>query len=158
MDCGSVEAGVGNIRTHPSTSPRIGPRRRGEDMSRKHWTTLNRLRTGASRYRAKWGLADSAHVSVASQNRRLLTSSIKQSVLAVLIQIVSRQYLSRLSLHRLAGLPCSMVSKRWQVRSIVVFGGRCALPRTTTFQSHFHVQLYMMLSSPWPRCWSFCLC
>ena len=28
MDCGSVEAGVGSIRTHPSTSARIGPRRR----------------------------------------------------------------------------------------------------------------------------------
>ena len=28
MDCGSVEAGVGSIRSHPSTSPRVGPRRR----------------------------------------------------------------------------------------------------------------------------------
>ena len=34
-----------------------------EDVSRKQWTTLNRLRTGVGRYRAsmkKWGLADSA--------------------------------------------------------------------------------------------------
>ena len=33
-----------------------------EDLSQKHWTTLNRLRTGVSRYRAymkKWVLADS---------------------------------------------------------------------------------------------------
>ena len=28
MDCGKMEAGVGSIRSHPSTSPRIGPRRR----------------------------------------------------------------------------------------------------------------------------------
>ena len=28
MDCGNVEAGVGSIRTHPSSPPRIGPRRR----------------------------------------------------------------------------------------------------------------------------------
>ena len=42
-----VEAGVGSIWAHPNTSPRIGSRRRrqGEDLSRKHWTTLNRLRT-----------------------------------------------------------------------------------------------------------------
>ena len=26
MDCGSVEAGVGSIRTHPGASPGIGPR------------------------------------------------------------------------------------------------------------------------------------
>ena len=35
----------------------------GEELSRKHWTTLNRLRTGVGRYKAsmkKWGLADSA--------------------------------------------------------------------------------------------------
>ena len=51
---------------------------KGEELSRKHWTTLNRLRTGVGRYKAsmkKWGLADSAHVSVASQNRQLTTSS-----------------------------------------------------------------------------------
>ena len=28
MDSGNVEAGVGSIRTHPSTSPRVGHRRR----------------------------------------------------------------------------------------------------------------------------------
>ena len=36
---------------------------KGEDLSRKQWTTLNRLRTGVGRYKAsmkKWGLADSA--------------------------------------------------------------------------------------------------
>ena len=36
---------------------------KGEDLSRKHWTTLNRLRTGVDRFRTsmkKWGLADSA--------------------------------------------------------------------------------------------------
>ena len=36
---------------------------KGEDMSRKQWTTLNRLRTGVGRYKAsmkKWGLADDA--------------------------------------------------------------------------------------------------
>ena len=35
----------------------------GEYLSRKHWPTLNRLRTGVGRYKAsmkKWGLADSA--------------------------------------------------------------------------------------------------
>ena len=36
---------------------------KGEDLSRKQWTTLNRLRTGVGRYKVsmkKWGLADSA--------------------------------------------------------------------------------------------------
>ena len=35
----------------------------GEDLSRKHWMTLNKLRTGVGPYRTstkKWGLADSA--------------------------------------------------------------------------------------------------
>ena len=34
-----------------------------KDLSQKHWTTLNRLRTGVGRFRAsmkKWGLADSS--------------------------------------------------------------------------------------------------
>ena len=36
---------------------------KGEDLSRKQWTTLNRLRTGVGRYKAsmiKWGLAENA--------------------------------------------------------------------------------------------------
>ena len=36
---------------------------KGEDLNRKHWMTLNRLRTGVGRYKTsmkKWGLADSA--------------------------------------------------------------------------------------------------
>ena len=36
---------------------------KGEDLSRKHWTTLNRLQTRGGRYRSstkKWSLADSA--------------------------------------------------------------------------------------------------
>ena len=36
---------------------------KGEDMSQKQWTTLNRIRTGVSRYRSsikKWGLTFSA--------------------------------------------------------------------------------------------------
>ena len=36
---------------------------KGEDLCRKHWTTLHRLRTGVGLYKAsmkKWGLADSA--------------------------------------------------------------------------------------------------
>ena len=54
----------------------------GEDLSRKHWMTQNRLRTGVDRYKAsmkKWGLAESAacECTVASQkNRQLTTSSI----------------------------------------------------------------------------------
>ena len=31
MDCSNVEAGVGSIRTLPSTPPRIGPKRRRQD-------------------------------------------------------------------------------------------------------------------------------
>ena len=65
MDCGNMEAGLESIRAHPSTSPRIGPREgvKGDDLTRKDSTTLNRLRTGVGRYKAstkKWGLADSA--------------------------------------------------------------------------------------------------
>ena len=52
---------------------------KGEERSRKPWTTLNRLRTGVGRYRAsvkKWGLADSAACECGeSQNRQLTTSS-----------------------------------------------------------------------------------
>ena len=48
----------------------------GDELSRKHWTTLNWLRTGVGRYRAElprrsgdWRAVQ--HVSVASQNRQL---------------------------------------------------------------------------------------
>ena len=36
---------------------------KGDDQSRKHWTTQNKLRTGVGRYRLsmkKWGLSDGA--------------------------------------------------------------------------------------------------
>ena len=62
MDCGSVGAGEGSIRVHRHVAD-PGESVKGEDLSRKHWTTLNRLRAGVGRYRAsmqKWGLADSA--------------------------------------------------------------------------------------------------
>ena len=52
----------GPTRVHPHVSD-PGEGFKGEDLSRKHWTTLNRLRTGVGRYKAslkKWGLADSA--------------------------------------------------------------------------------------------------
>ena len=51
----------GPTRVHLHTSdPEEGVK--GNDLSRKHWTTLNRLRTGIGRYRSsmkKMGLADS---------------------------------------------------------------------------------------------------
>ena len=49
MDCGNVEAGVGSIRTHPSTSPRIGPRRRRQGR-RSEPKTLD-----DSKQTANWG-------------------------------------------------------------------------------------------------------
>ena len=52
----------GPTRVHRHVSD-AGEGIKGEELSRKHWTTLNRLRTGVGRYRAsmkKWGLADSA--------------------------------------------------------------------------------------------------
>ena len=52
----------GPTRVHRHVSD-PGEGAKGEELSRKHWTTLNRLRTGVGRYRAsmkKWGLADSA--------------------------------------------------------------------------------------------------
>ena len=50
MGSGNVEAGVGNIRTHPSTSPHVsdpGEGVTGEDLSRKHWTTLTDCELGS---------------------------------------------------------------------------------------------------------------
>ena len=51
---------IGPTRVHRHVSdPGEGVKR--EELSRKHWTTLNRLRTGVGRYRAtmkKWGQAD----------------------------------------------------------------------------------------------------
>ena len=55
-------AASGSTRVHRHVSD-PGEGVKGEDLSRKHWTTLNRLRTGVGRYKAsmkKWGLADSA--------------------------------------------------------------------------------------------------
>ena len=52
----------GPIRVHRYVSD-PGEGVKGEDLNRKQWTTLNRLRTGVGRYKAsmkKWGLADSA--------------------------------------------------------------------------------------------------
>ena len=46
----------GPTRVHHYASDR-GESAKGEDLSRKHWTTLNRLRTGVGRYRSsmkKW--------------------------------------------------------------------------------------------------------
>ena len=77
----------------------------------------------------------------------------------VLCQIVYLQYLSRSSLHRLAGLPCRMVITWWRARSIGrIWGCRCALPRTISF-----VLILLFISmpcvlSPSPRCCSFCPC
>ena len=52
---------------------------KGEDLSRKQWTTLNRLRNGVGRYKASMKKSGDwrtvRHVSVASQNRHLTTSS-----------------------------------------------------------------------------------
>ena len=52
---------------------------KGEDLSRKHCTTLNRLRTGVGRYKAsmkKWGQADSAACECGEpEQTALLTSS-----------------------------------------------------------------------------------
>ena len=61
----------------------------------------------------------------------------------VLCHIVSLQYLSMLSLHRLAGLPCRMVSTWWHAMCIGRLGGCwCALPRTLSFVSHIADYIY----------------
>ena len=66
----------GPTRVHRHVSdPGVGIK--GEDLSRKHWTTLHRLRTGFATDHP-WrsgGWRTVQHVSVASQNRQLLTSS-----------------------------------------------------------------------------------
>ena len=49
MGSGNVEAGVGSIRTHPSTSPRIGPMRRRQGR-RSESKTLD-----DSKQTANWG-------------------------------------------------------------------------------------------------------
>ncbi len=52
----------GPTRVHRHVSD-PGESAKGEYLRRKHWTTLNRLRTGVGRYTAsmkKWGLAESA--------------------------------------------------------------------------------------------------
>ena len=67
----------GPIRVHRHVSD-PGEDVKGEYLSGKHWTTLNRLRTGVGRYKAsmkKWGQADSAACECASQNRQLTTAS-----------------------------------------------------------------------------------
>ena len=79
---------------------------------------------------------------------------------AVICQIVSLQYLSRSSLHCLAGLPCRLfwsyglqvVTRevhRSSLRQLIF-----AQTRTTSFFSH----CWLFLTSLWPRCWSFCPC
>ena len=53
---------------------------------------------------------------------------------------------------------CHMVSNWWHARSIGrLWGGWYALPRTISFFLQCWLYLWL-LSSPWPRCWSFCLC
>ena len=84
MDCGNVEAGVGSIRTHSSTPPRIKPRRRCQGR-RSEPKTLDESKQTANRGRSvglqsiheeedDWRTVQ--HVSVAIQNRQLTTSSI----------------------------------------------------------------------------------
>ena len=48
----------------------------------------------------------------------------------------------------------------WHSRSICrLWGGWCALPGTISFFSQCWLYIYTwLLSSPWPRCWSFYLC
>ena len=81
---------------------------------------------------------------------------------AVLCHIVSLQYIcpGRLSTAWLVSLvvfSCHMVSKWWHARSIGrLWGGWYALPMTISFFLQCWLYLWL-LSSPWPRCWSFYL-
>ena len=53
---------------------------------------------------------------------------------------------------------CHMVSKWWHGTCIGrIWGGWYALPRTISLFSHCWLYL-RLVSSPWPRCWSFYLC
>ena len=75
----------------------------------------------------------------------------------------SNIYPGRLSTARLVSLvvfSCHMVSKWWHARSIgCLWGGWYALPTTISFFSQCRPTLHLgLLSSPWPRCWSFYLC
>ena len=73
---------------------------------------------------------------------------------AVLCQIVSLDYLSRSSLHRLAGLPCRLflslvVSIWWHARSIVcLWGDWCAVPMQD--QLMFLTLLIIFCPLPYP--------
>ena len=61
MESGSVEIGLGSIRTHPSTSPRIGLRRRHQGRRYESKTLNDSKQTGIGRYRAstkKWRLSN----------------------------------------------------------------------------------------------------
>ena len=83
---------------------------------------------------------------------------------AVLCHIVSLQYLSRSSLHRLAVLSCRLfLSYGLQVVTCEVhrlFLRRLICPAQDLFFPHsvHYIYVYMPLSSPWPICWSFYRC
>ena len=81
-------------------------------------------------------------------------------VLSSAISCRSSICLGRLSTAWLVSLvvfSCHMVSKWWHARSIGrLWGGWYALPRTISFFLQCWLFLWL-LSSPWPRCWSFYL-
>ena len=78
---------------------------------------------------------------------------------AVLCHITSLQYLSRSSLHRLAGLPCRLFSSYNGLQVVTREVHRSSLRRLMWTISFFaQCWLYLwLLSCPWPRCWSFYL-
>ena len=82
-------------------------------------------------------------------------------VLSAAISCRSCICLGRLSTAWLVSLivfSCHMVSKWWHARSIGrLWGGWYALLRTISFFLLCWLYLWL-LSSPWPRCWSFYLC